>query len=975
MKLSKDELIHGFRVLRTDKIREIQSDAYIMEHVKSGARLMYLDTEDDNKVFSICFRTPPDNSKGAPHIMEHSTLCGSDAFPLKDPFVELVKGSLNTFLNAITWPDKTMYPVASRNTADFHNLMHVYLDAVFFPCCLKDHQIMMQEGWHYELESENGPLTYKGVVYNEMKGALSAPDAVLEDKVMSELFPDTTYGMESGGDPEVIPSLTFKEFTDFHRRFYHPSNSYIYIYGDMDIDQTLKFIDESYLCRFDRHPTDSEIMTQSPFEKRRIFTEPYGIANGESETGKAIHSIDIALNDHMTAVDSLGFRILNYALIEMEGAPLKKAVIDAGIGSDISGNYCDSFKQPVWSIDVAGSEPEKQKEFAAVFDSEIRSLVLNGIERDILEAALNRTEFILRENDYHGRPKGLFYGVRAMDFWLYGRDPFELLRYEDGLKYIRENLDHKFFENLLLRYVLKNSHQVLVTLTAQKGLNEKKNAAVADRLEKFRKSLSPEQLNQIIQDTRELKQRQGTPDTPEQLASIPLLTRNDLKKTIIDDKMLEEDVENVRLYHCPQDTNGISYINLYFTLYGLEAEDLCYARLLANLLGAMDTEKYTYSELSRRSNAQTGGITFNVSAFGSKDDDTSYIPVMTVKGKALTSRVAALTDLLGQMCGHTAFSDVQRLKELLKEEKSGWDMSVFARGHELIMTRLLSYFSPIEKFREQSGLTYYYFLSKLVKGFDSSSGEIMERLQSVAGRIFTRANLFMQFIGTDADKTSAMNDLKALTGTLEAGKPDKVLKYHFPPAAINEGILSSGKVQYVAQGGNFRKHGFSYTGALQVMETILRYEYLWRKVRVQGGAYGAFTRFLLNGNGLLCSYRDPNLAETLEVYKGLPEYLRTFDVSEREMTKYVIGTMAPAETQYTAAMKGDRAMLHHLCGITHEDRMKIRQEIIGCSAQDIRDLADLVEAMMKDPYICVMGNEGKVRDNEGLFGRIISLPE
>ena len=418
MKWNDGDLVHGFRVSRMSHIEEVNADAYLMEHVKSGARLLYLDSDDDNKVFYICFRTTPDNSKGTPHIMEHSTLCGSRKYPLKEPFVELAKGSLNTFLNAITWPDKTMYPIASRNMVDFHNLMDVYLDAVFYPNCLKDPQILMQEGWHYELENKEAPLTYNGVVYNEMKGALSSPEAIMEDRATERLFPDNTYGVESGGDPEVIPMLSFREFTEFHRRFYHPSNSYIYLYGDMDIEKTLAYIDEEYLSHFDRRNVDSAVRTQSGFKKRVSATCPYGIAEQESEKGKAIHALYIAASDHMSTKESLAFRILNYVLIDMDGAPLKKAVLDAGLGSDLSGGYCDSYKQPVWTIEVTGSEVEKQEQFAQVIDGTLRTLALDGIDKDMLDAALNRTEFTSRENDYQGRPKGLFYGVRAMDLWL-----------------------------------------------------------------------------------------------------------------------------------------------------------------------------------------------------------------------------------------------------------------------------------------------------------------------------------------------------------------------------------------------------------------------------------------------------------------------------------------------------------------------------------------------------------------------------
>lgn len=583
MKWKLGDMVHGFRVNAMSHIEEVNSDAYVMEHVKSGARLMYLDNDDDNKVFYIAFRTTPDNSKGVPHIMEHSTLCGSRKYPLKEPFVELAKGSLNTFLNAITWPDKTMYPIASRNDVDFHNLMDVYLDAVFYPNCLKNPQILMQEGWHYELENKEAPLTYNGVVYNEMKGALSSPEAIMEDRAMEKSFPDTTYGVESGGDPEVIPTLSFREFTEFHRRFYHPSNSYIYLYGNMDIDKTLEYLDGEYLSAFDRRNVDSMVKTQAPFGKRISVTAPYGIAENEGTEGKAIHALYNAFNDHMSTMDSLAFRILNYVLIDMDGAPLKQAVLDAGLGSDLSGSYGDSYKQPVWIVEVTGSEVDKQQAFADVVDSTLRSIALKGLDKDMLEAALNRTEFTARENDYQGRPKGLFYGVRAMDLWLYDRDPMEALRYIDDINTLRDNLKTNYFENLLLRYVIKNPHQVLITMKPEKGLTEKMNRETAEKLAAFKSSLSDEQLDEIMASTKALKERQASGETEEALETIPLLSRKDLKRTVEEEVLEKENVSGMDHFHFGVHTNGITYLNLYFPLSGLTEEDIPYAILLSTL--------------------------------------------------------------------------------------------------------------------------------------------------------------------------------------------------------------------------------------------------------------------------------------------------------------------------------------------------------------------------------------------------------
>ncbi|WP_297002286.1 insulinase family protein [uncultured Dialister sp.] len=974
MKWKLGDMVHGFRVNAMSHIEEVNSDAYVMEHVKSGARLMYLDNDDDNKVFYIAFRTTPDNSKGVPHIMEHSTLCGSRKYPLKEPFVELAKGSLNTFLNAITWPDKTMYPIASRNDVDFHNLMDVYLDAVFYPNCLKNPQILMQEGWHYELENKEAPLTYNGVVYNEMKGALSSPEAIMEDRAMEKLFPDTTYGVESGGDPEVIPTLSFREFTEFHRRFYHPSNSYIYLYGNMDIDKTLEYLDGEYLSAFDRRNVDSMVKTQAPFGKRISVTAPYGIAENEGTEGKAIHALYNAFNDHMSTMDSLAFRILNYVLIDMDGAPLKQAVLDAGLGSDLSGSYGDSYKQPVWIVEVTGSEVDKQQAFADVVDSTLRSIALKGLDKDMLEAALNRTEFTARENDYQGRPKGLFYGVRAMDLWLYDRDPMEALRYIDDINTLRDNLKTNYFENLLLRYVIKNPHQVLITMKPEKGLTEKMNRETAEKLAAFKSSLSDEQLDEIMASTKALKERQASGETEEALETIPLLSRKDLKRTVEEEVLEKENVSGMDHFHFGVHTNGITYLNLYFPLSGLTEEDIPYAILLSTLLRSLSTTKHSYGELARLSNAYTGGMSFAVNGYGKVEDTNAYLPALTVRAKALTAKADKLLDLLGEVINHTLFTDTKRLKELILQEKSEWDMTAFSRGHSLVMTRLTSYFSRGGEFAEQSGLSYYYFLADLARKFDGEKEKLVAKLEEVSRKIFTRSGLFFETIGEEEEKKAVLSNLSLLVDDMEEGEKKEPRPFSFPPAEKNEAFRTSGKVQYVAKGGNFKSHGFAYTGALKVMETILRYEYLWKKVRVLGGAYGAFTQFLRDGTAILCSYRDPNLAETLKAYEDLPAYLENLTLSDREMTKYVIGTMAAAETQLTPSMKGERAMVHYLSGNTRESRMKIRDEVINCQVEDIRKLAPLVESVMKDPYICVMGSEDKIERDKALFDAVKSMP-
>lgn len=974
MKWKKDEVINGFRIKENQFIEEVDSDVYLMTHEKSGARLLYLDSKDDNKVFSIAFRTPPENSKGTPHILEHSTLCGSRKFPLKEPFVELAKGSLNTFLNAMTWPDKTMYPVASRNEVDFHNLMDVYLDAVFYPNCVNDPQVLMQEGWHYELADKDSELTYNGVVYNEMKGALSSGDAIMEGFAMEKLFPNTTYGVESGGDPEVIPALSYKEFIEFYRKYYHPSNSYIFLYGDMNIEETLSFIDNEYLSNFNKKVIDSKVKTQVGFKERVVINRKYGISEGESLDKKAIHALYTAFSDHMTTLESLAFDILNYVLIEIDGAPLKKAILDEELGSELLGSYVDGYKQPVWTIQLSGSEANKQQRFEEIIDETLRALALNGIDKSMLKAAINRTEFILREKDYRGRPKGLFYGIRAMELWLYDRNPMDALKYFDDLEKLKASIDTGYFENLLLKYVIKNNHQVLITMEPEKGLTEKKNALTAKKLESFKKSLSEEQINEIIETTKKLKERQASKDDEEALKTIPLLERKDLKRTIKEEKVKEEKINGIKYLHYDVNTSGISYLRMFFYLYGLNEDDIFYANLLTSLFGSMDTKKYTYGEITRLENSNTGGISFNVLCYGNYKDADKYVPVLAVNGKALTTNNKSMVEIIKEIISNTEFSERKRLKELILSEKTKWDMTVFDRGHLLTMNRLASYFSKTGQFTEKLGLSYYYFLSDLVNNYDEKFNEIINRLKDVSDKIFTKNNLVIEVIGGKQESDSIKGLIEFITEDMQVGNKYEEKSFDFTNENYNEGFLTSGKVNYVAKGGNFKKYGFEYTGAIRVMETILRYDYLWKKIRVLGGAYGAFVQFAPNGNSILCSYRDPNLKETLEAFKGIPEYLRNLHISEREMTKYVIGTMAAEEVQFTPSMLGDRAVADYFKRSTAEDRSKIRDQIINCTLEDIHKLADLVQSIIDQPYLCVMGAEDSVQKAKDIFGKVCSLP-
>lgn len=973
MELKTGMMVRGFQVDRAVYVKELESQAYEMRHVQSGARLLYIQNEDDNKVFSISFRTTPTDSTGVPHICEHSTLCGSRKFPLKEPFVELVKGSLNTFLNAMTFPDKTMYPVASRNAIDFKNLMDVYLDAVFFPNMLKDKEVLMQEGWHYEMASADSPLTYSGVVYNEMKGVFSSPDAQLERHVMDNLFPDTTYGVESGGDPDCIPQLTQEAFAAFHAKYYHPANSYIFLYGDMDIDSTLAFINDEYLSHFHVEPIDSAIARQIPTGSV-IKSYPYGIANDEKTAHKTLHSLTYVVDDAIDTTLGLAFKVLTYVLLQSPAAPLKKALVDAGVGKDISGDFQDGLLQPLWSIAVNGSDPEEQEKILPVVRQVLEDMVAHGIDKTMLEGALNRVEFTLREADFAGRPKGLIYGIRCMDTWLYDKDPLEPLRYEDALKTLRAGMKNGYYEHILQKYILDNPYFALVSLVPQPGLTEEHDKAMAEKLAAYKATLSAADIEQIMAATQALKKRQAAPDSPEALLTIPTLSRSDLEQKAESIVMHEEDAAGIHICHVPDFTNGITYLNAYFDLHGMTAEDIPYVYLLSDLLGDLDTKEHSYMEIASLIDLHTGGIDSTVSAFSDRTDNKKYMPVFKLKTKVLSQNLDKAISLLKEISLDTVFTNTDRLVELIEETKAGWDMDAFRRGHTIVMHRVLSYVSPVEAFCDAGELSYYEFISRIAAQIRENSAAVAARLEQTMKKIFTRAAMTLEITSDEDDKNNAVSLLPAWTQALPAGEKQTSL-CQFALTQKNEGIMTSGKVQYVAKGGNFRDHGYAYTGSLMVLDTILQYGYLWTKIRVQGGAYGAFTRFYDNGDMVLCSYRDPNLGHSIDAYNALADYLDDFNVSDREMTKYVIGTLSRIDIPLTPSLRGDKAMNRYFTGTTQEAAQARRDQLLQTTAADIRALAPLIRAVMKDNNVCVMGNEAKIRQEANWFGQLISLPD
>lgn len=975
MLFKKGEKYNGFKVLEAKEIKDIASEGIIFEHEKTGAKLLYLQNKDDNKVFTISFRTPPKDSTGVAHILEHSVLCGSKKFPTKEPFVELAKGSLNTFLNAFTFPDKTMYPVASRNNKDFTNLMDVYMDAAFNPNIYSTPEIMMQEGWHYELENKAEEITYKGVVYNEMKGAFSSPESILFRKISESLFPDTAYGVESGGDPDVIPKLTQQQFVDFHRKYYHPSNCYIYLYGDMDIVEKLKFLDENYLTSFEKIKVDSVIKLQKPYKEIKEEVIEYPISNNEKEEDKAFLSLNFAVGESTDPLLYLAFDILEYLLLETAGSPLKKALIDSQIGKDVFGAYEGSILQPIFSIVVKNSNEDKKEQFIKVIHDTLNNLVNNGIDKKLIEASINIKEFQLREADFQGYPKGLIYSMKCMDSWLYDVDPFVHLNFEDSILKIKTALTSDYFETLIKKYLIDNLHGSLLIVKPVKGLAEKKAETIRKELSAYKAKLSDSELENLVNQTKELKERQITQDSAENLKTIPLLSIEDIDKNAEKLILVEKSIEDVKVLHCPVFTNKISYVNLYFDTNVVPQDKIPYLSILSSVLGKISTEKYYYEDLVNELNIYTGGVRFTTGAFGLNGSSEEFSTKFVIKSKVLSNNIPKLMELLKEVLTATEFDDKKRLKEIIQETKSRMEMMMFDKGHIVAANHLTSYFSPQGKYDDLlSGLSFYRFIVELEKNFENSVKEIVDILRDISSKIFTKENIIVNVTSEEEEYEIFKNNFNSLYEKLWDSKPVRST-YKFELSKDNEGLMTSGKVQFVAKAYNFIKLGYKYSGSMLVLKTINNYDYLWNRVRVQGGAYGCFSSYQRNGNMFFTSYRDPNILKTLKVYDEAGDYFKDFETDQRQMTKYIIGTISDLDFPLSPAMKGERATDYYFRKISYEDIQRERTEVLNTNVEKIRQFGDMINSIMKENYLCVFGNEEKIKENRNVFKTITNVFE
>lgn len=970
--------VKGYEVIEQQELKELDAIGYLLEHKKTKAKVVAIETEDENKVFSIGFRTPPKDSTGVAHIVEHTVLCGSKEFPVKDPFIELAKGSLNTFLNAMTYPDKTVYPVASCNDKDFQNLMHVYLDAVFYPNIYKEEKIFKQEGWHYELEDVNGPLTYNGVVFNEMKGAFSSADQLIERKIQQELFPDNPYGFESGGDPVNIPDLTYQDYLDFHGKYYHPSNSYIYLYGDMDMEEKLTWIDEAYLSDYEYLEVDSEITKQAAFEEPKEAVIEYPLSEGETPDNKNYYSYNVVVGDSLDQDLYIAFQVLDYVLVSGIGAPVKQALLDAGIGTEVLSCYEESICQPYFSIVVKNAAADKKEEFLTILKQELQRIVQEGVSQDSLEAGLNSLEFRYREADFGSYPKGLMYGLQIFDSWLYDASkPFIHIQANETFKKLRDKINTGYFEKLIEIYLLQNSHCAVVTALPKAGMATQMEEAEAKRLADHFSTLSEEEKEQLIRETKELEAYQEEPSPKEDLEKIPLLSREDIKKEAAGFSNLEKSIKEIPVLHHDYFTNGIHYINLMFDMKPWLEKYPSYIALLMDSLGSIDTDYHDKLSLSNEILKHAGNVGCSPKIVPNVKNREEYCAYFSYNAKTFVNETAKILDLLLETMQCSHLDDTKRLKEIISERKSSLQMRLISAGHSTAIGRGMSYFSKFGRFDEEfAGISYYRFLCDLEENFEERKDNLTDVLNMLVKLIFTRENLCLDIT---CSKEDYIEYEKAISNWVDQ-VPQKAEDVALISPAVeretilkNEGFKTAGQVQYVARVGNYLNKGIEYKGAYRVIRSALSYGYLWNEVRVKGGAYGVMCGFPRSGEAYFVSYRDPKLVETNEVYHSVINYLRDFEADEREMTQYVIGTISSVDTPLNPRAKGNRSQVAYLSQLTEADVQKERDEILGVSVEDIRSCADMVEAFLSDDYICVVGSEEKIKDNSELFELISTL--
>ena len=974
MKLKQNEKYSNFLLKNVENIKEINSISYEFEHIKSGARLLFIDNDDENKVFSISFRTPPVDNTGSAHILEHSVLCGSKKYPLKEPFVELMKSSLNTFLNAMTFSDKTMYPVASMNEADFRNLMDVYLDAVFNPLIYDKKEILEQEGWHYHLENKDDDIKYNGVVYNEMKGAFSDPEDILARNIEANLYKDTPYSFESGGDPKYIPDLTYDTFLDFHKRYYHPCNSYIYIYGKTDILRHLEYLDKNYLEKYDKIKVDSSITEQIDFSGIEKKVEKfYSVNSSENIDKKYLLSLNYSVGNVLDVKLGLILGILCKILFDSDSSYLKKALIEADIADEVMLDYNNGILQPVLSISAKNAKKDKIDLFKEVVESTFENIVKNGIDDDIIKAAINNFEFELKEGDSGTYPKGLLYGITVMESWLYDGDPTLLLKYENALEEIKKESLQGLFENTIKEYILNNEKYNYVILSPKENLSDKDDKILYDKLKSYKESLSEDEKEKLVEATNNLLKMQRTPDGEDVKALIPRISVSDIdvNPPIVNDVEIKHCGVN-DIYIRTDETKDITYMDVNFEVSLNGDEEIHALSLLTKCFENFNTKNYDILSLNNEINENLGDIVFSVSPYQSFENHDDFRSFLTCSIKAFSKKEDKMYAIMEEMILRSDFKDKSKLRDIVREELSKMQSRIMSATHRTVLNEMLAFSNRKSRFVTLlNGISYYDFLKNLNENFDKSADKIISVFENLTNRIINSRKDIILTVSEDS-KNQSLKNASAFLDKYESSNDTKII-FNYEYNADNTAIILPSMVNYVGQGGEYGSFGYSYEGSLLVLKKYLSTEYLWDNVRVMGGAYGSFIHIDKFGNLGLVSYRDPNVKRTYKMYDNLVEYIKNIELNNEEISKLIIGTVSDMDIPLNNYSKIREYVTRVYTKDTYENIKKRRKEVLEVKSVDLQKHYKMFEDVFNNSIRYVAGNKAKIEECGNMFKNTVVL--
>ncbi len=955
--MNQTKYIHGFITKSIRALPELDAQLHQLEHGKTGAKLVWLEREEENKTFGIAFRTLPWDDTGVFHILEHSVLCGSERYPVKDPFVELMKSSMNTFLNAMTFPDKTFYPVSSRNNKDFLNLMRVYMDAVLHPRIYDCPEIYFQEGWHYELD-ETGAPSYKGIVFNEMKGAFASPDALMQDEMNRLLFPDTCYRHVAGGDPVHIPELTYEQFLDSHRRFYHPSNAYIFLDGQMDVETVLSILDGEYLSAYTREEKQTEIPWQAPVKPAPVRTF-YEISSNEPAEGRARLAWGYVLGDYSCREEQMAVQALADALCGSSQAPLKHRILSQGLAQDVHVDLVDGIRQPYVMLEVQNMDESRRADVETAVHEELRRLADGGLNHEHLAAALANLEFQLRERDYGGMPQGLVLGMNVLDSWLYGGDPAANLENGELFSALNRKLEEGWFEGLLERVFLDNPHSCQVLLQPSPTLGDEKREQEAVRLRQAQESWSEEEAAALRQRQKKLEAWQTCEDTPEIRSTLPMLSLADIPAW---PENLPTEVDKLAgrpLLRHRIPAGGISYVTLYFDISDFSREKLSDASFLCRLLGNLDTAEHSSIELQKLQRMIIGDLSFSVEAYGGVNMPETCRTCLCVSFSALDEKLVAAAALAAEIITKTHFDDQRVIRELLRQFITGMEQRIISSGSNFAITRIFAGSSVQGVVQEcTSGFTCYQRLKEMEVDFDGCASRLAENLTGLCAAIFDRSRLTISITGTNADAAAAL-EATLLSRIVYSGKRDFACTVR-PWGLRREGIVIPADVSFAALGGNLLPYNGRYSGSLRVLARIASLSYLWNAVRVQGGAYGTGLSIGDSGNACFYSYRDPSAARSLDCYRQTAGFVRQFCAAPPDLTGFIIGAVAESEPLMPPRRRGRAADSLYLKGITYADRCRTRREMLSVTPDTLGAMTESLQALSDNGSVCVIGSRRQI---------------